>query len=657
LVIFGLSGGVLGVLLGNISRGALGDVRKYWVLVGAFGLAVSLVLGLISNLAVDWVVGLPVGLAIVWVGVLVVGLQFGLRVGLAGVLIVGLQFGLVYGLVGGLARGLAGGLGVVIIYLLHYLLARFYGSRLERNTYQIFDRIDVSLFLEQRFIAQTHEDPILALQFVDFLWQHRSNQHNLAALLAHVAFAEQWKNEAIGLKEQTLSFPLTREQKSFDIPVLWEEQLTAVKGASHTAQTTSQISLKVDLFNNFITALEALYKSTLVAPQKTWWDISMTRRINWYTYYSEALEEWLKVAREEYAELQEKAKQYESIATNKYQTGGALSATYNQDVFMQRDDLKEKLATLLYTTQNFSVFFLQGQRRVGKTSLLKFMPQILGNRFKVVNFSLQGRVTSAPDFLAKWHATFCQHFGLKNVVFAQQATWGETFAETLAPLFKQTAKDKNCKIILALDEYEELHEHLSKDTEQAAALLGAIRHFTQHQSEVSIMFVGLQFFSELQNPNWNEYFPQSVPIKVEYLNRAKTYQLIEVSTLDFEDGMKQRIYDLTQGHPSLIQKICYELVQIANRDGRRRLTFKDLDESLTTMIYIPVNGVTDIFWTQNCNQAIDKEIVWAVIEQRAMPPNARQRLRRLIEYGFILEEGNSYRMRVPIFETWVKRFG
>lgn len=75
------------------------------------------------------------------------------------------------------------------------------------------------------------------------------------------------------------------------------------------------------------------------------------------------------------------------------------------------------------------------------------------------------------------------------------------------------------------------------------------------------------------------------------------------------------------------------------------------------MIYIYDNSVTDIFWTQNCNQAIDKEIVWAVIEQRAMPPNARQRLRRLIEYGFILEEGNSYRMRVPIFETWVKRFG
>jgi hypothetical protein len=543
LVIFGLSGGVLGVLLGNISRGALGDVRKYWVLVGAFGLAVSLVLGLISNLAVDWIVGLPVGLAIVWVGVLVVGLQFGLRVGLAGVLIVGLQFGLVYGLVGGLARGLAGGLGVVIIYLLHYLLARFYGSRLECNTYQIFDRIDVSLFLEQRFIAQTQDDPNLALQFVDFLWQHRPKQHNLAALLAHVAVAEIWKNEAIELNEKILSFPLTREQKSFDIPALWQEQLHAVKEASHTAQTTPQISLKVVLFNNFITALEALHKSTLVAPQKTWRDrISMTRSINWHTYYSEALEEWLKVARERYTELQEKAKQYESIATNKYQTGGALSATYNQAVFMQRDDLKEKLATLLHTTQNFSVFFLQGQRRVGKTSLLKFMPQILGNRFELVYFDLQGSITAIPDFLAKWHAIFCQHFGLKNVVFAQQATWGETFAEILAPLFKQTAKDKNCKIILALDEYEELHKHLSKDTEQAADLLGAIRHFTQHQWEVSIMFVGLQFFSELQNPNWNEYFPQSVPIKVDYLNRAKTFQLIEVSTLDFEDGMKQNIY-------------------------------------------------------------------------------------------------------------------
>ncbi len=76
------------------------------------------------------------------------------------------------------------------------------------------------------------------------------------------------------------------------------------------------------------------------------------------------------------------------------------------------------------------------------------------------------------------------------------------------------------------------------------------------------------------------------------------------------------------------------------------------------MIYVPVNGVTDIFWTQTCELPEDKEVVWAVIEKQEIPKTHRLRFRRLIEYGFILENEaeNSYALRVPIFEQWVKKF-
>lgn len=412
------------------------------------------------------------------------------------------------------------------------------------------------------------------------------------------------------------------------------------------------------LFQDFLTALEALHKSTRQVPEKTWRDkISMARRVNWYPYYEAALAAWLSVAREKYAELQQLAALTEPIATNRYQTGGALSPAYNQAVFMSRDDLKDQLSALLYTTQNFSVFFLQGQRRVGKTSLLKFLPHILGRRFELVYLDLQGSIRSVPDFLEKWQRAFVAQFGLKDVPrLPTHDTWAATF-EALYPLFSATAQARDVKIILALDEYEELHTHLAKDPEQGAAFLGAIRHFSQHQAQVSLMFVGLRFFSELQAPNWNEYFPQSVPIQVGYLDRERTFQLLEVSTLDFEDGAQERIYDLTQGHPSLIQKIGYELVQIANREGRRLLTHADVDAALRTMIYIQDNGVTDIFWSQNCELPIDKAIVCAIVEGQPLPPQSRQRLRRLLEYGFIEEQGEGYRMRAPIFEEWVRRFG
>ncbi len=49
-------------------------------------------------------------------------------------------------------------------------------------------------------------------------------------------------------------------------------------------------------------------------------------------------------------------------------------------------------------------------------------------------------------------------------------------------------------------------------------------------------------------------------------------------------------------------------------------------------------SITDIFWTQTCEFSEDKEVVWAVIEKQEIPKTHRLRLRRLIEYGFILED-------------------
>lgn len=551
------------------------------------------------------------------------------------------------------------GIILAVAFILYVVIVLFSYKRvtLTNNIYLISGEFNEIPFIRNRLVQECLQDPKLGLLFVDFLVKYRPNQLDLAALLLHASTSTLWKYAAIEWDEKRLSFPEC-DQEGFQIPTRWQEQLTQAQKALIAAETTNLIGTRVVLFQDFLTSLEALHKSVRAVTKKTWRDkIYVLRRINWYRYYADALEEWLKVAREKYAELQALAALTEPIATNRYQTGGALSPTYNQAVFMEREDLREQLSAQLYTTQNFSVFFLQGQRRVGKTSLLKFLPHILGRRFELVYLDLQGSIRSVPDFLEKWQRAFVAHFDLKDVPPLTAAdTWAATF-EALHLLFSKIAQERDVKIILALDEYEELHTHLAKDPEQGAALLGAIRHFSQHQAEVSLMFVGLRFFSELQNPNWNEYFPQSVPIQVGYLNREKTFQLIEVSTLDFEEGIKERIYDLTQGHPSLIQKIGYELVQIANRENRRRLTHADLEAALRTMIYIRDNGVTDIFWSQNCELPIDKDIVRAIVEGKPLPPQSRQRLRRLIEYGFIVEEGAAYRMRVPIFEEWVRRFG
>jgi hypothetical protein len=54
---------------------------------------------------------------------------------------------------------------------------------------------------------------------------------------------------------------------------------------------------------------------------------------------------------------------------------------------------------------------------------------------------------------------------------------------------------------------------------------------------------------------------------------------------------------------------------------------------------------------------LDKAIVRAIVEGQPLPPDHKQRLRRLIEYGFVLEDGGQYRLCAPIFTEWVRTYG
>ncbi len=48
--------------------------------------------------------------------------------------------------------------------------------------------------------------------------------------------------------------------------------------------------------------------------------------------------------------------------------------------------------------------------------------------------------------------------------------------------------------------------------------------------------------------------------------------------LRYPAEITERLLDLTQGHPHLLQRLCRNLVSIANRDGRYDMTMADLDD-------------------------------------------------------------------------------
>jgi hypothetical protein len=208
------------------------------------------------------------------------------------------------------------------------------------------------------------------------------------------------------------------------------------------------------------------------------------------------------------------------------------------------------------------------------------------------------------------------------------------------------------KLILAFDEYEQLHSFLQADPEQGARLLAAMRSFSQHQNHIVFLFVGAALFTELSNPNWGQYFVQAQTFKVDYLHKADALRLItEPVSLIYPPELPAQLFELTQGHTALLQWLCSELVNIANRTPKKTMNQADLDAVIEKAINDSQLAPVERFWRDAACKATVREI----INQQA--PSDKKQLHRLREHGFIVPIDNGlWRLRVPLFERWLTAF-
>jgi hypothetical protein len=144
-------------------------------------------------------------------------------------------------------------------------------------------------------------------------------------------------------------------------------------------------------------------------------------------------------------------------------------------------------------------------------------------------------------------------------------------------------------------------------------------------------------------------------LRVDYLGRADALRLITqpVPSLRYPPEVPARLFELTQGHPALLQRLCKELVDIANRDDRRDMTLADLDEALARGIDRETAAM-ERFWNEFCLAPGCRDCVEDILAGR--PPANRPALMRLAEHGYIVEANGRWRMRVPLFEDWLRRY-
>ncbi len=272
---------------------------------------------------------------------------------------------------------------------------------------------------------------------------------------------------------------------------------------------------------------------------------------------------------------------YRLLRPNPYVVGRPLTA---KDLFIGRQDVFDRIAANLKGAQQDNVVALIGQRRTGKTSILRRMHLHLGDDYMPVLVDLQGFL--GKDELSFFKAiaeTVCDELealGLRMEScrsYELDADPGRLFRHHFLKNVRRALGGR--RLLLMFDEFEVIEE-LIRTGALTARILPYFRSLMQHEKSVSFMLAGTHRLDDLTASYWGVFFNLAVYFDVGYLHEDEVERLFTEPTRDFfeiDPLALDKVYRLTGGHPLFSQLMARQLVELCNRERLAYVTVQDVN--------------------------------------------------------------------------------
>lgn len=240
---------------------------------------------------------------------------------------------------------------------------------------------------------------------------------------------------------------------------------------------------------------------------------------------------------------------------NPYAVGTPLQP--GSPLFIGREDLVASIQEHLAASHRNHLVII-GQRRMGKTSLLKQLGLRLGDEH--VPVYLDGQTLGIDPGLAGFFTAFATDvaYGLEDRGFGLEPPDPARFAEQPALVFereflrevRQVIGDRH--LLVLLDEFEALEAAVRRGTLDPA-VFGWLRHLIQHTDRLSLIFCGTHRLEELAADYWSVLFNICLYQHVGFLTRAQSERLIQEPVAPFgvrlDDLALEKMWQVTSGHP------------------------------------------------------------------------------------------------------------
>jgi hypothetical protein len=358
---------------------------------------------------------------------------------------------------------------------------------------------------------------------------------------------------------------------------------------------------------------------------------------------------------------------------NPYITGNPLRAS-NIGLFKGRANLASDLVNRLRGARN-STILLHGGRRMGKSSFLNHLENMLPATYISVFVDCQGAVTEKENIFFYQIARKTYDVLRKRKRFEAQSLSRprlESYSASPALRFEEWLTDevgpiiKDKVLLFTLDEFESIGNAI-QDDRMSVELLNSLRHLIQHNEYVTFMFAGVATLDSLVY-NAASYFISVSTVELSYLDNAAAEALISrpfdsediVSSAGQEgrvppyddDAVKQLMY-ITRNQPFLVQALCEQLINLANDRQLENVTLKHVEE-VATRIHNDYPNYFMFFW--NNWREDGQRIFEYIIHDKPIPDELNVLVEDMLRHRVIERVGNrKFRIEVPLVDQFIRK--
>ncbi len=338
----------------------------------------------------------------------------------------------------------------------------------------------------------------------------------------------------------------------------------------------------------------------------------------------------------------------------------------DREAFVPRDRIVGQLEQQIMLSTGCPGVILYGRRRTGKSTVLKNLAGFLPPNVAISMLSMQEpeAFQSLESFvnLVKTRVRSIESG-------SQQATLADLFSFlSEANLWLESG---GRRLVLAIDEYEYLDMKIGQRV-LPMELLDAIRESIQSHRAITWVFAGSHEITDLPNAHWTNYLVSARLIEVTGFTPAETRLLLtepgknsrllprdspdrpRFSELFWGPGGIDRIHTETGGWPHLVQLVAETAIDLFNDSTASFVTQEVLDEALRTSI---VRGHAVLFELLQRESRLPGE--WEYLEgfrtrdEQQGPQNQLIR-RSLLRRELITAHGETWRLRVPLMQRWLR---